>query len=483
MESDIANNRYTRQILRLGEVLELGKLKVSGNDLMLLCPFHKESNPSFGINTETGLYNCFSCGAKGHISHFLGNLRCNILTERTDRIEDFEVTAKIDTVSYSIKPSGGEVGGIRNRLADVSLNKYTIKQLLGQLTTGHTVSLSGAKTNSEWLGQQVVMIDIDNNYSVNFKELIDFAKEVGVEPSFAYQTYSSTENVCRCRFAYAFKEVITDKQVYSSIANMLIKKLSAYGADKQCADFCRLFYGTMNKDVYIGNLLYSSCRFTSEQLNEVAKIFGKGYRSTKSKKVIADAITGDAETEKADIYDYMEGKKFRHDKLAMDIIKQYNIVRMNHNQLYYYDRGIHVRDLYRDIEQIIAAKFSTLDIARRKEVTEYIAVAPNINKNENNSEFLACKNGILNYRTLEMQDFNSDIILTHKINADYIPFDTSMTNSFVDTFMSQVTENNKDMEILIYESIGASCIKENVHGKCIIFNRFRSEMENQLYLK
>lgn len=155
---------------------------------------------------------------------------------------------------------------------------------------------------------------------------------------------------------------------------------------------------------------------------------------------------------------------------------------MNHNQLYYYDNGIHVRDIYRDIEQIIAGKFPILDIARRKEVTEYIAVAKDINRIENNSEFLACKNGILNYRTLEMQDFNSNIILTHKINADYIPFDTSMTNSFVDTFMSQVTGNNKDMEILIYEGIGASCVKENVHGKCIVFNRFRSEMENQLYL-
>ena len=38
--------------------------------------------------------------AKGHISKFVENLRCNILAERTDSIEDFEVTAKIDTVSY-----------------------------------------------------------------------------------------------------------------------------------------------------------------------------------------------------------------------------------------------------------------------------------------------------------------------------------------------------------------------------------------------
>ena len=275
METDIQSNKYTKQILKLAQVLDLGKPRVSGNDLNMLCPFHKESNPSFGFNTETGLYNCFSCGAKGHISKLLENLRCNILAERTDSIEDFEVTTKIDTVSYSIKPSGGEVGGIRNRLVDVPLSKYTIRELLEKITTGHTVSLSGAKTNSEWQGQQVVMIDIDNDYSVNFKELIDFAKNVGFEPSFAYQTFSSTDNMCRCRFAYVFKEVITDKQIYSSIANKLIFAFYEYGADKSCADLCRLFYGTMNKDVYTSNLIYSSCRFTSEQLNEVAKIFGK----------------------------------------------------------------------------------------------------------------------------------------------------------------------------------------------------------------
>lgn len=439
MESDIANNRYTRQILRLGEVLELGKLKVSGNDLMLLCPFHKESNPSFGINTETGLYNCFSCGAKGHISHFLGNLRCNILTERTDRIEDFEVTAKIDTVSYSIKPSGGEVGGIRNRLADVSLNKYTIKQLLGQLTTGHTVSLSGAKTNSEWLGQQVVMIDIDNNYSVNFKELIDFAKEVGVEPSFAYQTYSSTENVCRCRFAYAFKEVITDKQVYSSIANMLIKKLSAYGADKQCADFCRLFYGTMNKDVYIGNLLYSSCRFTNEQLNEVAKIFGKGYRSTKSEKVIADSTTGDAETEEVDISQYMEGKKFRHDLFTRDLMQQYHFITLNAIPHFYRD-GLYINNYSnRVIEKLIKKYLPTLGSFLINEVLNDLALFSE-SKEETDYHTLAFKNGLVDIEEPKLKPFTPDVVLTSKLDVNFVDLDiNTCSNTIVDKFMSDIT--------------------------------------------
>ena len=30
-----------------------------------LCPFHADTQPSLGINTETGGYNCLACGARG----------------------------------------------------------------------------------------------------------------------------------------------------------------------------------------------------------------------------------------------------------------------------------------------------------------------------------------------------------------------------------------------------------------------------------
>ena len=57
----------------------LDKLKVeisgiSGNNIMMCCPFHKERKPSFGIHAETGKYNCFSCNAKGDIISFIGRI-------------------------------------------------------------------------------------------------------------------------------------------------------------------------------------------------------------------------------------------------------------------------------------------------------------------------------------------------------------------------------------------------------------------------
>lgn len=45
--------------------LGLRKAKRSGDNIRACCPFHEETNPSFGIHLETGMYNCFSCGEKG----------------------------------------------------------------------------------------------------------------------------------------------------------------------------------------------------------------------------------------------------------------------------------------------------------------------------------------------------------------------------------------------------------------------------------
>lgn len=44
---------------------QVDNLRVRGKYATGLCPFHGESHPSFSINTETGSYKCFSCGASG----------------------------------------------------------------------------------------------------------------------------------------------------------------------------------------------------------------------------------------------------------------------------------------------------------------------------------------------------------------------------------------------------------------------------------
>jgi len=47
------------------------ELQKKGKKYFALCPFHSESNPSFTIDPETGLFYCFGCGAKGNLHQFL----------------------------------------------------------------------------------------------------------------------------------------------------------------------------------------------------------------------------------------------------------------------------------------------------------------------------------------------------------------------------------------------------------------------------
>ncbi len=46
-------------------------LKNSGKEYSGLCPFHKETNPSFFVNPTKQLYHCFGCGASGNAINFL----------------------------------------------------------------------------------------------------------------------------------------------------------------------------------------------------------------------------------------------------------------------------------------------------------------------------------------------------------------------------------------------------------------------------
>ena len=54
----------------------------------ILCPFHNEKNPSFGVNLTTGAYKCHSCSAKGDIFRFLTERKGITFKEALKEISD-----------------------------------------------------------------------------------------------------------------------------------------------------------------------------------------------------------------------------------------------------------------------------------------------------------------------------------------------------------------------------------------------------------
>ena len=51
------------------------KITKKGSEISCCCPFHEETKPSFGINLDTGVFNCFSCEAKGSITDFVAQMK------------------------------------------------------------------------------------------------------------------------------------------------------------------------------------------------------------------------------------------------------------------------------------------------------------------------------------------------------------------------------------------------------------------------
>lgn len=50
------------------------KLRKAGKEYKGLCPFHSEKTPSFTVNEDKGLFNCFGCGAAGDVFDFIMQL-------------------------------------------------------------------------------------------------------------------------------------------------------------------------------------------------------------------------------------------------------------------------------------------------------------------------------------------------------------------------------------------------------------------------
>lgn len=77
-------------------------------EVLCLCPFHDDKNPSLSVNTETGLWHCFACGRGGSVIDFLMNLEGCEFKEALERIKREDGIKDDQEARPKTKPRSGK---------------------------------------------------------------------------------------------------------------------------------------------------------------------------------------------------------------------------------------------------------------------------------------------------------------------------------------------------------------------------------------
>lgn len=63
-------------------------LKQAGSNYKGLCPFHNEKTPSFVVNEQKQIFNCFGCGEKGDVIHFVQRINNLSFMEACEKLAE-----------------------------------------------------------------------------------------------------------------------------------------------------------------------------------------------------------------------------------------------------------------------------------------------------------------------------------------------------------------------------------------------------------
>jgi len=106
-------------------------IKRVGKNYFALCPFHAESNPSFSIDPETGLFYCFGCGAKGNLYQFLRAMK-----EQGVEIDE-------EDLAYEKKNSSQKIQILPKKEQQKQLDAKTLDELYTEKTFYHYIDFYG----------------------------------------------------------------------------------------------------------------------------------------------------------------------------------------------------------------------------------------------------------------------------------------------------------------------------------------------------
>lgn len=173
-----------------------------------------------------------------------------------------DIYCMFDTTAFIQKPTGLEIGKIKNNIQNLEPLSYTLKGIEEAIVNGQTCIPAGIKSQDEWQDDnnfyQVFMVDVDNVKTVNnekvkitadseehitIKKMLNYCEKINMIPTFVYYTFSHTEQQHKFRLVYIL-ETATQKQaevkgVYDSFKQIF----KNYNIDFAPTNIATMFFG------------------------------------------------------------------------------------------------------------------------------------------------------------------------------------------------------------------------------------------------
>lgn len=163
-----------------------------------------------------------------------------------------KVKISMDKVSLQSKPKENKIVETRERTAsnwtEIELKK--LAYLNGR--KGHTIipaHLQGGTKAENCTEMQILALDFDSGCT--FSEIKNRCDSRGLNITYAYHTFSSTEEHEKFRVIFVLDVPETDTFIIKVMLNMLIKIFPE--CDTSCKDLCRMFFGGKELIYYDGD--------------------------------------------------------------------------------------------------------------------------------------------------------------------------------------------------------------------------------------
>lgn len=155
--------------------------------------------------------------------------------------------------------------------------------------------------------------------------------------------------------------------------------------------------------------------------------------------------------------------QFLFDKFSNYLLETHKIIKIN-KQLHIYENGIYKLG-YEEIQAEMIKHITNLNKQKRSEVMSYLDLLIRENTLPSDAAYIAFKNGVYNIDTDTFEDFNSNLIITNKINYNYNP---AAYSEIADKTLNKLACNDANIRALLEEVIGYTFYRRNELRKAFI---------------